>query len=274
MQRELASLQARTPDAVSDVQEVLDGVLQLIEPLLSHHGARARLRSVQPHLITPVHPSVLRQVLIAAVGRLARYTSSGEIRISARLEDGDIRIAVTTPIPTEGRPLEGDLTRGIPLPDGASVRARLRGNRAFLWVVLPSLSKVTVLVVDDNQDMARLYRRFTDGTRFHVVHTADGQRLFEAIAANAPDVIVLDVMLPGVDGWELLMHLRQDPATRPIPVIVCTVVREEELALSLGAALYLAKPVRPRQFLRALDQGLARAPAGAPRARANSATAY
>jgi CheY-like chemotaxis protein len=76
------------------------------------------------------------------------------------------------------------------------------------------------------------------------------------IEAIPPDVIVLDVMLPDVDGWNLLLDLHEHPATRSIPVIVCSVVREENLAMSLGAALYLSKPVSPRQFIRALDQVL------------------
>mgnify|MGYP001111695391 CR=1 FL=1 len=67
-----------------------------------------------------------------------------------------------------------------------------------------------------------------------------------------PDLVVLDVMLPDTDGWRLLMHLRQHPLTRSTPVIICSVVQESDLASSLGAALYLSKPVRPRQFIQAL----------------------
>ena len=55
------------------------------------------------------------------------------------------------------------------------------------------------------------------------------------------------------------MQLRENTATRQTPIIICTVVREQELALSLGAALYLPKPVRPRQFTQALDQALSQA---------------
>jgi CheY-like chemotaxis protein len=63
-------------------------------------------------------------------------------------------------------------------------------------------------------------------------------------------------MLPDVDGWNLLQDLHQHPATRSIPVIICSVVREETLALSLGAVLYLPKPVSPHQFIQALNQAL------------------
>jgi CheY-like chemotaxis protein len=69
-------------------------------------------------------------------------------------------------------------------------------------------------------------------------------------------VIVLDIMLPDVDGWELLSNLRERPLTRGIPVIVCSVIRESDLAQALGAAVFLPKPLNHRHFVEALDQAL------------------
>jgi len=64
----------------------------------------------------------------------------------------------------------------------------------------------------------------------------------------------LDVLMPNLDGWELLASLRQSPLTGTIPVIVCSVIRREELAHTLGAAAHLSKPVKDQQFLEALDR--------------------
>jgi CheY-like chemotaxis protein len=113
-----------------------------------------------------------------------------------------------------------------------------------------------VLVVDDNVDLVHFYRRYAAGTRYHIVHLSQGTGVLEAVESVTPDIIVLDVMLPDVDGWDLLVQLHEHPATRPIPVVVCSVVREEELALSLGASVYLPKPVRRREFIGALDQAV------------------
>jgi len=60
-------------------------------------------------------------------------------------------------------------------------------------------------------------------------------------------------MMPGMDGWSLLGRLHEHPATRPIPVLVCTIVAQEEMAIALGATGYLQKPVTRRGFLDALD---------------------
>jgi CheY-like chemotaxis protein len=273
VERELAALRASAPGAVSDVAQVVDDVMELERALTAERGVRLEVGYVQPDLVAVVHPSVLYQMLVTAVGRLARYTPSGRIAVFAGLEDGNARVAITAPITAEHRPSEDDLIRDVLVPEGVSIGADIDGESVFLWLELPSLGKVTVLIVDDNPDMADLYRRSTEGTSYHIVHIGEGQNLFETVEAVKPEVIVLDVMLPDVDGWKLLMHLYENPATRPIPVIVCSVVREEELALSLGATLYLAKPVRARQFIQALDRVHLQASARAPRSAANSATA-
>lgn len=63
-------------------------------------------------------------------------------------------------------------------------------------------------------------------------------------------------MLPDTDGWKLLSELRESPKTRDTPIIICSVIREEKLALALGATLYLPKPVQRLEFTQALDRVL------------------
>lgn len=261
VQRELASLRAKAPDTVSDVGSVISSALECVNALTSGLGVCVEVKSVQPGLVAAVHPVVLHQILISALKRLARYTSSGRIAIYARLEDGNARITLTGTLATGSELSETDLINDIPVSEDVSIKICIDGAQAFMWIEAPSVGKVTVLVVDDNEDMVRFYQSAAVGTRYHIVHTAQGQGLLETIEATAPEAIVLDVMLPDIDGWRLLMRLHEDPVTRPIPVVVCSVVREEDLALSLGAARYLPKPIRPREFIRTLDQVLAQAAA-------------
>jgi CheY-like chemotaxis protein len=273
VQRELASLQARAPDTDSDVGKVIGSALELVTPLTSRRGVRVDVKSLQPGLVATVHPVVLGQILVSAMGRLARYISNGLISVYARLEDGNVKITLTGTVAVEGGLSQADLVSEIPASPGVAINTYLDGSQAFVWIEASSVGKVTVLVVDDNEDMAHLYRGATVGTRYHIAHIAQGRDLFGALETVEPDVIVLDVMLPDIDGWRLLMRLHEDPATRAIPVIVCSVVREEDLALSLGAVRYLPKPVRPREFIQALDQVFPRAAAGASISPASNAEA-
>ncbi len=270
---ELASLLAGAPDVRSDVAEVINGVVGLWN--LPEVGGSVRLvvEFVQPDLVAAVHPVALRQVLIAAVRRLAACMSSGEIKIFATLEEGNVIINLIAPITTTSQPDVEDFTRNLLAPKEISITAQLDNRHVFWRAELPSLGRVTVLVADDNPDMVEFYRRSTEGTRYRIISTARGHSLLEVAMATIPDIIVLDVMLPDVDGWELLLHLRENQATRSIPIIVCSVVREEELARSLGAALYLAKPVRPGEFVEALDRVLALASKPAAQSPSSNATA-
>jgi CheY-like chemotaxis protein len=273
MQRELDSLQAKAPAAWCDVEEAISSVLSFLSPLASELDIRLEVKSVQPGLIAAIHPVLLHQVLLSALRRFAPYVSGGQVMVYARLEDGNAKVTLTGATTMSDGLDEREFARGIPISKDVSIKVCLDGTQAFVWISVPSMGKVTVLVVDDNEDMARFFRDSAIGTRYHIVHVAQGRDLLETIEATAPDVIVLDVMLPDIDGWRLLMRLHEDPATRSIPVIICSVVQEEDLALSLGATHYLPKPVRPREFIQALDQVLPLVPAAASISPANSVEA-
>jgi CheY-like chemotaxis protein len=109
-----------------------------------------------------------------------------------------------------------------------------------------------LLVVDDNQGFADLFRRYLAVHRWEVVGAADGEAAFMEIERKRPTVIILDVMMPRQDGWEVLMSLKSREESRTIPVIVCSVLSEPQLAASLGADAYLIKPVTQQALLQAL----------------------
>jgi CheY-like chemotaxis protein len=272
VQQELASLQQNTPGAVADVGATMDGILKLGRALTSKHGIELEINLAQPNLMAVIHPSALRQVLITAIEKLVQHMSGGEIRLWAKREATQIKITVTgQPANPHDLP-HSNLIQEIVTMQGGSVEIHTADNRIVFELGLLSADKdVTVLVVDDNADLVNFYRNYTTGTRYQIIHLAEGTRLFETIADAPPDIIVLDVMLPNVDGWELLTYLYEHPDTRVIPVIICSVVKREELAEALGAALYLPKPVRRQQFIQALDQVLGQVQAKALKNEANNA---
>lgn len=255
-ERELAALEAQAPDAISDVREVIRDVLRLQDAIPSREGLELEAHCSQASLTAPFHPSVLRQTLITALKQLLGDVPPGRIRIFANIEDGDIKITLVASYASGNSLSEREVVEGILTPEGVLVELHLDGQEAFLSILLPSVNKKTVLVVEDNQDMVDFYRRCTRGTTYHIIHATRSTELFEVIKTTRPDVVVLDVVLPDIDGWDLLMRLRNNPHTGAIPTVVCTVVREEELALSLGATHYLPKPVQPETFIGALDQCL------------------
>jgi PAS domain S-box-containing protein len=101
----------------------------------------------------------------------------------------------------------------------------------------------TVLVIDDDPAARALMRRFLGREGFHVEEASDGETGLARARERRPDVITLDVLMPGMDGWAVLAALKSDPALAAIPVILATIVDEAHLGFALGAAEYLTKPI-------------------------------
>lgn len=114
---------------------------------------------------------------------------------------------------------------------------------ARIVLSLPSANQIRVLVVDDNQAIHQLFERYLALHQYELIHAYSAQEALQLAVEAHPDVIMLDIMLPGVDGWQILRSLVQNPETQSIPIVVCSVLSEPELALSIGARAYLRKPV-------------------------------
>jgi len=138
------------------------------------------------------------------------------------------------------------------------VAKRSRSGGYTLLIELPALVQIKVLAIDDNADVLQLMQRYTWNTRFSLTVLNNPQNILAVVEELSPQIIVLDVMMKNIDGWELLGRLREHPKTGSIPVIVCTILPQESLALALGAAGFLRKPVSRKAFLEALDQQAAR----------------
>ncbi len=111
---------------------------------------------------------------------------------------------------------------------------------------------VTVLLVEDERDIADLVRYHVEKAGMRFLHAADGGAALRLARAELPDVALLDLMLPGLDGLEVCRQLRGDAATRRLPIIMLTARGEEVdrvVGLELGADDYVVKPFSPRELL-------------------------
>ncbi|HEX3701701.1 MAG TPA: response regulator transcription factor [Vicinamibacterales bacterium] len=124
-----------------------------------------------------------------------------------------------------------------------------------------------VLIVEDDPDIAQLVARYLEKAGFVVDHAANGRDALEAIAARVPDAMVLDLMLPHVDGLDVCRRVRADERTAAIPIVMLTARAEESeriVGLELGADDYLAKPFSPNELVARVRALLRRVQRGAP----------
>jgi two-component system phosphate regulon response regulator PhoB len=124
-----------------------------------------------------------------------------------------------------------------------------------------------VLLVEDERDIADLVRYHVEKAGMRFVHAADGGAALRLARAERPDVALLDLMLPGLDGLEVCRQLRRDAVTRRLPIIMLTARGEEVdrvVGLELGADDYVVKPFSPRELLARIRAVLRRVEAAEP----------
>jgi DNA-binding response OmpR family regulator len=117
---------------------------------------------------------------------------------------------------------------------------------------MPSVQK-NILIVEDNRDLAVLLAERVGSYGFTVSSAYDGKAGLEAAKASKPDLILLDLMMPKMDGRAVIMELKLDESTRSIPIIVLTAVGDSynrEFTIELGASDYVTKPVEPAILLK------------------------
>ena len=112
----------------------------------------------------------------------------------------------------------------------------------------------TVLVIEDDPDTRDLLKRFLSKDGFRVKTVSEGEEGLRLARELQPDVITLDVMMPGLDGWAVLTELKADPALADIPVVMLTIVDNKNLGYALGASDYLTKPIQRERLLAVLEK--------------------
>jgi DNA-binding response OmpR family regulator len=122
----------------------------------------------------------------------------------------------------------------------------------------------TLLVVDDEPEINRLVARIFEKRGYRVNTAGDGAEALASVESDRPDLIMLDLNLPKIDGWEVCRRLKSDPATRAIPIIMLTAahanVDDAEIGLGLGADEYVAKPFVRAVLLHNVERLLGREP--------------
>ena len=125
------------------------------------------------------------------------------------------------------------------------------------------MKRETILVIEDEPDILEVIEYNLAREGYRVKTAREGDEGLKRARRNSPDLVLLDVMLPGIDGIELCKHLKRDPITRSIPVMMVTAKSEEAdmvLGLGVGADDYITKPFSPRQLVARVQAVLRRGP--------------
>lgn len=237
-----------------DVRGLLEDVLWMRQSIPDQQSVSVSVNL--PELLPPVmvDATLTRQALFKLV-RLVGHGVSGEIQLSARSTSRAVELLISHPTACPNcQEADWRIAKLLFEQQGGSLAQNTTPEGIQVVVALPRLEQCTVLVVDDNAALHQLFERYLTPHNYTLLHGFNGAEALRIAEASQPDFITLDVMMASVDGWQVLRDLQLNPRTADIPVIVCSVLREPELALSLGAKAYLKKPVERLQLQQALEQ--------------------
>jgi len=251
---EIEVLNNRSEGVTVDLASVIHRTVEMAGHLYPIADFSLEAADIPSNLEVSIHPNVLRQIILYIIQQIAQAEYTGIVRIEVENRAEATVISFVTCSGPAGALPEIPYLQELVAVLGGKAAAYQGADLCALELIFPISPRKTILVVDDNYETAQLLRRYTLNTHYEISHLPNGLNLLEQIHRIAPDLLVIDVLLPGQDGWDLLMQLRQDPATARLPVIVSSVIGTSEIARSLGADAYLPKPVSQKEFLQALGQ--------------------
>jgi CheY-like chemotaxis protein len=245
-------------DVISNLRPIIQSQTQIRKVSFSYNLD-------QLVLVNKADRVILRQVFLNLISEMLEKVNGGMLYIMSFEQQGVIGISLRgtvmdrspdhTPIESSER-ISQDMYRDLLHAMQGEIQFLVSNDRNYevelSWK--PSNREPHILLaIDDNSDMLSLFQRYLASQGWKVIGARNMDEARHVIHEIKPEVIILDVLLPIVDGWELLMTLKSDPATREIPVIVCSALNEPELSKSLGAADFLPKPVSQQKLISTLN---------------------
>ncbi len=245
------------PESAS-LAELVEATLLTAEPLLRELRVRAdwRLPDDLPGVLVQAGP--IRQAMLTILQEAIRMTPGGQIVLEADAEADQVVLTVRSiaPGPTQVDPRLDKLAvaRQIAELSGSRLDTIISAADApfVAHLHLRAVAQAAVLFIEDNPDTLQLYARYLAGAPYRCLSATTREQLAACLRETTPEVVVVDVMLSGMDGWEVLGDLRALPRMQDVPVLMCSILPLEQLALSLGAAAFLQKPVSREVLLATL----------------------
>ena len=243
-----------------DLKDLLEGVKEIIEPLAEQEGISVFFHV--PPSLPQVHgdPALLRQIVLNVIAEAIGLAAGHALQVDVRCAEGQtiwrVRGLDTSKLSQWNLEASGlAVSRGLLAVYGGQFWLESEeGNRTSLCLAFPTAGIQTILVIDDDSDTIRLYRRYLREQKCMLWVARNLGEARECLARGIPDLVLLDVLMPKEDGWDILQTLRTAPETAKVPIVICSVLNQPRLALALGATEVLQKPIDRTTLLRTVRQ--------------------
>lgn len=246
-----------------DLHEIIEGVVALTARRFESEHVRLEIDFSTEATSIFTDRVVLRQNLLSLLNYSLHMRAGPVIRLQAKSDPGLVLSLFfeaddqwATIQSEEQDTLEFARQLSLRLPARLSEVYPQPGNPgpAAIHLTFSGAQPKSVLLVDDQPATLKMFQRYLSSTSLEVTGLSDSSQAVETARQLQPALILLDVMMPRIDGWEVLQALQLDPQTRHIPIVVCSAWGEPELARSLGAVEFLKKPVIQKDLLAVLTR--------------------
>jgi len=236
----------------TDLRTLLENALTTVAPLAAQRQITLDVCMPAEPVAILVDMGIAEQVLVSVLSRAISHACSGPLDLLLSADQVTLTLnyypapefASAPAFPAVATQLADRLGWGMEWVDEAQ---GLRTIRFAIKAFGP-----TIVVIDDNEDLVELFDRYLTDQACQVVAATNGQDGLRMAQQLVPDAVVLDIMMPEMHGWDVLQQLRAHPRTARIPVVICSVINDPDLALCLGASLVLPKPISRTDVLTAL----------------------
>jgi CheY-like chemotaxis protein len=246
-----------------DLHELLEGVNQTLSSLMERQGIQLSIQAPAHLPVVYGDPAMLRQAVLNILTEATGLALEKRLELDVSLQDNHSiwrlhKLAAASLCEADIAEVGGmAVGRALLQEYGGRLWLEKVGRAALtLTFSIPVATPQKILVIDDDGDTITLYSRYLQAHHYVALVARDGEQLLETLAENQPDLILLDVLMPREDGWAILQRLKTTPETACIPVVICSVLSQPRLALALGAAEVLRKPVTEETLLQAVRRAL------------------
>jgi CheY-like chemotaxis protein len=264
---EAARLSAQALWETVELHSLLDELQTLLLSLGEVKGVSVHFDPMSSFVVRRADRVMLRQAILNVMSFGFDIVRGGTVTVNHMTHNGKegLHICARAPSALAFEPMQAESSathrQGVGLEICRQLMQAMRGELLIArqhpgqwdaYLLWPLAQSPALLVVDDNILFADLLARYLSGHEWKVISASDGAQAQRILDELLPTVIVLDVMMPKQDGWDFLRTLKLDARTREIPVIICSVLNEPELALMLGAVASLPKPLSQQALLQEL----------------------
>ena len=252
---------------IIDAFETTQGVYKMLKHRFDEKEIEVKIDAAETLVLVITDRVILRQALIGVFNESLHIQTGHQLSVNFSNGGDMVEIDITAEISPAWEPAaedeeDDDLTavRYWCKFINATLEKKVlhtKNEHKLEWLIrLPHSNQRILLVVDDQAAALNLFKRYLSQSTILPIGVEQPQEAIKLARHLHPALITLDVMMPQIDGWELLQMLKLDPQVKDIPIVVCSAWDDPNLSRNLGAAAFLKKPITQKMLLDTIHQFL------------------